>query len=330
MSEQFDQLSDFLRNQMRMSHIYQPAMLIRLLQNGGRSTISDIAKAILVRDPSQVEHYEEIVRRQPGRVLTDNRGLTKRVGNTFYLNGFDELSPAETETLIEICKERLNNFLNTRRSDPWKHRRKSSGYIPGSSKYEVLKRARMRCQLCGISALERALEVDHIVPRKFLGRDDISNLQALCYSCNGKKGASDDADLREVVERYDDREEWCVFCDPQTETLSSENSLSYSIPDPSPISAGHMLIVPKRHVADYFDLYQPELNSIDRILNDRKQELQASDVTITGFNVGFDSGIDAGQTNLHCYLQLIPRRSQDCVSRRGGLREVIPKGPNSV
>ena len=152
MSEKFNQLADFLRYKMRMTHIYQPAMLIQLLSGGGRATVSDIAKAILVRDPTQVEYYEAIIKRYPGKVLSLSRGLTKRDGDTYFLKGFDELSNREVSNLIEVCTERLDHFLKTRIADPWSNRRKSSGYISDSIKYEVLTRARFRCQLCGISA----------------------------------------------------------------------------------------------------------------------------------------------------------------------------------
>ena len=294
MSEKFNQISDFLLHKMRMTHIYQPVMLIQLLSGGGRATVSDIAKAILVRDPSQVEYYEAITKRYPGKVLTHNRRLTVRDGDRYFLDGFDELSSSEVSRLIEICAERLNHFLQTRVADPWEHRRKSSGYIPGSKKYEVLKRARFRCQLCGISAERRALEVDHIVPRRYSGGDDISNLQALCYSCNSMKRDSDDTDSREVAQRYHDREAGCAYCDPPTETLTPQNELSYAILDHCPVSPGHTLIIPRRHVTDYFDLYQPELNSIQQNLDAVRRSLQESDESISGFNVGFDSGRDAG------------------------------------
>ena len=320
MSVRFDQLADFLTNEMRMSHIYQPAMLIQLLQNSGRATVPDIAKAILVRDPTQVEYYEAITKRQPGRVLTRNRGLTERDRNIYYLKGFNELSAAEVTELIEICKAKLRHFVETRVSDPWKHRKLSSRYISGSIRYEVLKRARMRCQLCGISAEIRALEVDHIVPRKFSGRDDISNLQALCYSCNAAKRDSDDADFRDVVQRYRDRETGCAFCDPAIRMVTEQNELSYAILASSPMTRGHTLIFPKRHVADYFALYQPELNAIQHNLEARRRSLGRSDESITGFNVGFDSGSDASQTIFHWHLNLVPRRSGDLFTQGRAVR----------
>ena len=311
-----------------MTHIYQPAMLIHLLSNGGRATVSDIAKAILARDPTQVEYYEAITRRYPGRVLSHNRGLTERNGETYSLKGFEELTDSEVSKLIEICMKRLDHFLETRAADPWSHRRVSSGYISGSTKYEVLRHARFRCQLCGTSAEQRALEVDHIVPRRFGGGDDISNLQALCYSCNSMKRDSDDTDFRNVAQRYHDRERECAYCDPPTEAVVSENELSYVTLDPSPISTGHTLVMPKRHVADYFDLYQPELNAIQQNLESRRRILQESDESIAGFNVGFDSGSIAGQTIMHCCLHLIPRRNDDCDPHHGGLRGVIPRALN--
>ncbi|MXY21809.1 MAG: HIT domain-containing protein [Dehalococcoidia bacterium] len=325
MSERFNQLSNFLCGEMKMSHIYQPVMLIQLLSNAGQATVSAIAKAILVNDPTQVEYYEEITKRSPGNVLTENRGLTVRDGDTYRLEGFGELSNCEVIKLIKICEEKIDHFLQTRTSDPWSHRRKSSRYIPGSTKYAVLVRAKYRCQLCGISAHEKALEVDHIIPRNFFGGDDISNLQALCYSCNSMKRDTDNTDLRDVAQRYHDRDTTCAYCDPSYESLTTSNILSYSVFDPSPVSTGHTLIIPRRHVADYFDLFQPELNSIQQNLNERRSSLLESDDSITGFNVGFDSGKDAGQTDLHCYLHLIPRRKVDSESVEGGLRSVISR-----
>src|SRR5687768_8179907 len=61
--------------------------------------------------------------------------------------------------------------------------------------YEVLKAAKFRCELCGVSAEERALQVDHIVPRNHGASDEIVNLQALCYICNAMKGDKDSTDF---------------------------------------------------------------------------------------------------------------------------------------
>ncbi len=66
----YDQLVDFVERRMRMSHIYQPVMLLTLLQHGGQCSETDIAKAISVHDTTQIEYYEAITRNMVGRVLT--------------------------------------------------------------------------------------------------------------------------------------------------------------------------------------------------------------------------------------------------------------------
>jgi len=178
-------LSDFIQDKMRMSHIYQPVMLMELLKRRGNASRREIAAALLQRDDSQLEYYERVVTDMVGRVLT-NRKVVSKERDLYSLNGFNELTAAQSELLVELCDDKLNAFLN-KRDDPWSHRKKATGYIPGTKRYEVLKRAYFRCELCGVSADIKALEVDHIVPRNRGGSDDPSNLQALCYSCNATK-----------------------------------------------------------------------------------------------------------------------------------------------
>ena len=87
----FEKLRDFITKQMRMSQIYQPVMLIELLQNGGMASRDQIAKAILSHDSSQIEYYEHITLNMVGKVLTNNRGITERNNRDYYLKGFDNL-----------------------------------------------------------------------------------------------------------------------------------------------------------------------------------------------------------------------------------------------
>jgi len=77
-STQFKKLSDFIRKQMRMSHIYQPVMLMKLLKNRGRASVTEIAKTLLSYDISQVDYYKHITTNMVGKVLTRSRGLTER------------------------------------------------------------------------------------------------------------------------------------------------------------------------------------------------------------------------------------------------------------
>ena len=331
MSQQFDDLNDFIRNKMRMSHIYQPVMLMELLKRGGSASTRDIAKALLVEDISQIEYYERITKNMPGRVLTTNRGITEKQGDSYQLKGFNDLSASEVETLIVICAGKLENYVERRGDRIWSHRKKSSGYISGTLRYEILKRAKYRCELCGISAADKALEVDHIVPRNQGGTDYSSNLQALCYSCNAMKRARDDPDFRAIAQSYEQREDGCVFCEMDNGKYLSENELCYAARDINPVTLHHALIIPKRHVPDFFDLYQPETNAVHALLEKTKKEIEGLDETVTGFNVGSNSGEDAGQTIFHCHIHLIPRRKDDAKNPksyaknpRGGVRGVIP------
>lgn len=94
--------------------------------------------------------------------------------------------------------------------------------------------------------------------------------------------------------------------------------------DAYPVTAGHTLVIPKRHVADYFDLYQPERNAIDAMLQEQRALLLSGDNSVTGFNVGINAGTSAGQTIFHVHVHLIPRRDGDVAEPRGGVRGVIP------
>jgi diadenosine tetraphosphate (Ap4A) HIT family hydrolase len=319
----FRRLSDFIQNEMRMSHVYQPVMLRTLLTHRGEASVREIAKALLSEDQSQIEYYEQITKRMVGKVLTTNRGITTKTRDAYSLNGFSELSKGEQDELVALCDGKIAEFLD-RRSDPWSHRRQTDGYVPGTLRYEVLKRARFRCELCGISAEEKALEVDHIIPRNHGGVDDAFNLQALCYSCNATKRDRDDTDFRGVAERYEDRVPGCIFCEMPLERIIGENRLSFAIGDGHPVTGLHTLVIPKRHVADFFDLFQPERNAVLSLIDVMRLEIQKADPTVTGFNVGANAGKDAGQTVFHCHVHLIPRRSGDMADPRGGVRGVIP------
>jgi ATP adenylyltransferase len=191
----FEQLRDFLQNRMSMSHTYQPVMIRELLVKGGRASVRDCASAFLARDESQIEYYEQITKRMPGKVLAKH-GVVERDGDGFRLAlDASTLSADERDELVRVCDDATDAYVQ-RRGDAYDHRRSALGYVSGSTRYQVLKAANGRCELCGVSARERALEVDHIKPRSRGGSDDISNFQALCWKCNAGKGASDDTDFR--------------------------------------------------------------------------------------------------------------------------------------
>ena len=98
-----------------------------------------------------------------------------------------ELSDAERDQLLELCRQRLDAFRMQRGEEVFAHRSRHRTPISGSIKVRVLTRAKGRCQCSGAHENQRALEVDHIVPRNQGGSDELSNLQALCFSCNAGK-----------------------------------------------------------------------------------------------------------------------------------------------
>ena len=326
----YSRLLDFISRDMRMSHVYQPVMLRVLLENEGQASRSTIAKAFLAEDRSQIEYYEAIVRNMPGRVL-GRHGIVERVGLDYRLtDDFTDLSPDQRRRLIEACDDRLAAYLEKRGLAPWQHRKKATDYVPGSLRYDVIRRAKGRCEACGASVEDRALEVDHIVPRNKGGSNDPFNLQALCYLCNAQKRDRDQTNYAAVRASYEVRHEGCVFCEPPTDRLVATHELAYAVRDRYPVTEGHILVLPKRHVADYFDLHQPERNAIEELLHQCRQTLKTSDASINGFNIGANAGQSAGQTVFHVHVHLIPRRTGDVNNPRGGVRGVIPERQDYV
>ena len=116
----------------------------------------------------------------------------------------------------------------------------------------------------------------------------------------------------------------CLFCHIEQLRVISTNDLTYAIRDGFPVTAGHMLIIPNRHVEDYFGLSQDELLACDALLKSLKEQIQRDDSSVTGFNIGMNAGEAAGQTIFHCHIHLIPRRIGDVEVPRGGVRHVIP------
>ncbi|MCP4820872.1 MAG: HIT domain-containing protein [Shimia sp.] len=320
------QLEEYI-GQMRMSHIYQPVMLKVLLEGGGQATTEAIAKALLSHDKSQVEYYQIRAKNMVGKVLTQN-GVVEPVRQGRRIVGYrlkmGEPTAKEAQRLTELCENRLNRYLAQRGDKIWGHRSLSDGYVPGSVRYEVLKRAKYRCELCGAHEQQIALHIDHIIPRSKGGSDDLSNFQALCMTCNTNKRDRDDTDFRGMLTKYNDRDDGCTFCQLPDARIVAESELCFAIRDAFPVTDLHTLVIPKRHVADYFELYQPELNAIHAMLLEQRRVLRDIDPTITGFNVGANEGQDAGQTVYHVHVHLIPRRKGDVAEPRGGVRGVIP------
>ena len=320
----FRLLKNYIQNKMKMSHIYQPVMIKSLINNNGRNNSKNIAKEILSYDPWAIKYYDDIVKLMPGKVLTKNLEIINRDKNFYFLREFNSLSITEKNELIRLCDDKINNFLKTRGQKTFQHRSKSSGIIPSSVRWQVLERAKTRCEACGVSNDIKALEVDHILPKSLGGKDELSNFQALCYSCNSMKKNKSKTDFRDVRENFKKRVPNCIFCKNKVKGKHLENELAYATFDSYPVTKFHALIIPKRHVVDYFGLHQAEINSCNELIKEMRNIILKKDKKILGFNIGMNAGKIAGQTIMHCHIHLIPRRKGDVDNPQGGVRSVIP------
>lgn len=116
----------------------------------------------------------------------------------------------------------------------------------------------------------------------------------------------------------------CPFCIiREKNALLFENDFAFAILDHFPVSDGHVLIIPKRHVKTYFDLNPNEVTAINEISLKVKEYLDKK-LHPDGYNAGFNCGQEAGQTIMHCHMHIIPRYKGDCESPRGGIRNIVP------
>jgi diadenosine tetraphosphate (Ap4A) HIT family hydrolase len=320
----YSELKDFIENKMRMSHIYQPVMIKALIDAKGALPTDKIASKFLEYDTSQIEYYEQITKNMPGRVLA-RHDVVRKDGSNYVLNiDVESLTSGQREELISLCDTKINEYIGPRGPKIWQHRRLSDRNIPGSVRYNVLTRAGYRCELCGVSADERKLEVDHIIPRNLQGPSEENNYQALCYKCNANKRDTDSTDFRDWKHIYDKKEVGCIFCEPEAQRILANTGLAYVLKDGFPVTDGHILVIPTRHIGSFFELYSPEQKACMRLLNEWQSYIKANDSSVKGFNIGVNVNEAAGQTIGHCHIHLIPRRYGDVSEPRGGIRNVIP------
>jgi diadenosine tetraphosphate (Ap4A) HIT family hydrolase len=115
----------------------------------------------------------------------------------------------------------------------------------------------------------------------------------------------------------------CPFCTLPSERIVEENQYALWIYDGFPVSQGHSLIIPKRHVGSFFEICQDERLAMLELLDRAKATVEVEHQP-DGFNIGINDGAAAGQTVPHLHLHLIPRYTGDIEDARGGVRWVIP------
>ena len=105
----------------------------------------------------------------------------------------------------------------------------------------------------------------------------------------------------------------CIFCKIDKKNIIFENDYAYASYDSYPVSKFHTLIIPKRHISDFYE-----------IIHHVKAVIEKKDKFVKGFNIGTNAGLISGQTIMHCHIHVIPRRKGDVDNPQGGVRGVIP------
>ncbi len=115
----------------------------------------------------------------------------------------------------------------------------------------------------------------------------------------------------------------CPFCELDPGRLWLENDTAIALWDAFPITKGHTLVIPRRHVASIYELPPGDQAGLWAMVADARHRL-GDDLHPDGFNVGLNDGAAAGQTIFHAHIHIIPRYSGDVAEPRGGVRWVIP------
>ena len=109
----------------------------------------------------------------------------------------------------------------------------------------------------------------------------------------------------------------CLFCNSKESGIVIKNHLAYVSYDTYPVSKYHCLIIPKRHMKNFFDLTNEELVACNDLIKAVKKDILNKDPNVEGFNLGTNIGKVSGQSILHCHFHLIPRRHGDVENPQG-------------
>lgn len=115
----------------------------------------------------------------------------------------------------------------------------------------------------------------------------------------------------------------CPFCTLPLERIIDSNDLALVIRDGYPVSPGHTLVIPKRHIGSWFEITPEEQSAMLNLLGTAKAVLE-KEFKPDGYNIGINDGPTAGQTVPHLHMHLIPRYKGDLEDPRGGVRWIIP------
>jgi diadenosine tetraphosphate (Ap4A) HIT family hydrolase len=116
----------------------------------------------------------------------------------------------------------------------------------------------------------------------------------------------------------------CFFCQLDERQIIFQDDLVMTIRDDFPVSQGHTLIIPKRHIVSFFEATEAEQMALLRALQAAQKDLNQQ-YAPDGYNIGINDGVAAGQTVMHLHIHLIPRYQGDCSNPRGGIRWIFPE-----
>lgn len=116
----------------------------------------------------------------------------------------------------------------------------------------------------------------------------------------------------------------CLFCDRKSLDIIAENQLTFAIMDKYPVNLGHVLVIPKRHYANFYESTEQEILAIFKLMQKCK-EIVDEKYNPTGYNVGINVNKSAGQTIMHLHVHVIPRYDRDVEDPRGGIRNLKPQ-----
>lgn len=116
----------------------------------------------------------------------------------------------------------------------------------------------------------------------------------------------------------------CPFCKITSDKMAAQDALSFTVRDTLPVSPGHTLVLPKRHIASIFEATKEEVAALWDALQHARTNL-TKEYSPDGFNIGINDGLASGQTILHLHIHIIPRYKGDMSDPRGGIRWIFPE-----
>jgi ATP adenylyltransferase len=315
----YDDLAEFIERRMTMSHVYQPLVVRELIEAGGTATLRQLALALVREDEPTVQQAEDRLRNFPVKTLRKHEVIEYDAKRRVLSLQIQPLTFEQRAHLRMLCEQRLQQYRQQRGLSIW-------GDLPATPagrtlRYDVLAESGGRCALCGATAKDRQLDVDHIIPMSKGGKTEKSNLQVLCSACNRAKRNRDDRDFRsDPIEK----QEGCAFCEMPEHRVIRQQGTVFAVRDAHPVSPLHTLVIARRHCEDFLNMTEQERADAHDLARVLAKEIQAEDLKVSGYNIGANCGATAGQTVMHAHLHLIPRRKGDVNDPRGGVRGAIP------